>query len=316
MSGSRSAIAPPLESSGLDDRRWLLVSYAYGLLVALGVGYFLLRIPIQVTDSFGQFIVLDQSPGAVVQHGVLGGYMRPAFWASLKLVYELSRGDYFLWFRVTHALQVLLVILLLVRLLQPRTASAALVIPLALAALVGSHTFAWTVLEAFPISHCLSVLVCCVAAANLTFASHRWWVDLTAIALFVAAALTIESGLLVWVILVAGYLLGSRGVSRTGIGVTTGLLLAYFAVRFLILDVGAPDLIQRDAGFGFERYTGQELQERFGASPLGFYAYNVVSSVSGVLFAEPRHGVWRLTQRLVEGGRMCQPSSTSSRRRW
>jgi hypothetical protein len=62
-----------------------------------------------------------------------------------------------------------------------------------------------------------------------------------------------------------------------------------------------PGLVERDSGFGFTRYTPGELSARFGANPWGFYAYNVVSAVANVLFAEPRDGVYRLTRSLVRG---------------
>ena len=196
-------------------------------------------------------------------------------------------------------LEALLVILLFVRLLQPRTRTAALVLPLAIAALIGSHTFAWTVREAFPINTFLTILLCCAAAANLAFARNRWWVDVLAALLFVVAALTVESGLLVWVIFVGGYLVGLRGVSRTGIAALAVLLAGYVALRFGVLGVGVPGLLERDAGFGFRRYDAAEIQQMFGGTRYVFYVYNVLASILTVLAAEPRDGVWRLTAGVV-----------------
>jgi hypothetical protein len=40
----------------------------------------------------------------------------------------------------------------------------------------------------------------------------------------------------------------------------------------------------------------------FGGNPLPFYAYNVASAALGVLFGEPRDGVWRVTRSVLEGG--------------
>ena len=99
--------------------------------------------------------------------------------------------------------------------------------PVALAVLVGSHTFAWTVREAYPVNTFLTILLCCAAAVALSSAAPRWWTTPAAIALFAVSALTVETGLLVWVILVAGYLLGWRGVSRAGI---VGLCVALAGV--------------------------------------------------------------------------------------
>lgn len=284
-----------------DERRWLGLSHGYGLLVAAGLGYFLLRIPIQVTDCFTNMLALDRSFGDLMRETFSQrAYLRPGLWAELKMVYELADGGYFAWFRLTQAVQVLLVIVLFVQLLQPRTVAAAVAVPLSLAVLIGHHTFAWTVREAFPINTFLTILVCCAAAANIAFARHRWWSDAAAACLFIVAALTVESGLLVWVILVGAYLMGLRGVSRGGVAVLVGLLAIYFWMRFGLLDVGVPGLLARDAGFGFERYDAAELNEMFGGRPYGFYAYNVLSSILTVLFAEPRNGVWQLTNGLVQ----------------
>ena len=40
-------------------------------------------------------------------------------------------------------------------------------LPIGLAALIGSHTIAWTLREAFPINAYLTIVLCCAAAANL-----------------------------------------------------------------------------------------------------------------------------------------------------
>jgi len=281
---------------------WLSLSYGYGIGVALVLGYFLLRIPIQVGDAFSDLLVMRRSfTDMLAEAFQQAAYLRPARIAVIRLVAEASGGNYFNWFRLTHVAQVIVLIVLFIRLLRPATAAAAVVLPLALAVLIGSHTFAWTVREALPINHFLTIVICCVGAANLAFTGHRWWTDLLAAGLFVFAVLTIESGVLVWVILAGGYAVGGRGVSRRGVAIVTALLVSYVALRFGVLGTGLPDLTYREAGFGFRRYDSSELQAMFGASPVPFYAYNVVASVLGLLIAEPRDGVWYLTRSIVSG---------------
>ena len=281
--------------------RWRTASYAYAIVVAAGLGYFLLRVPIQVTDCFANMLALDQPFGALIRHTLEDrAYFRPGLWASLKTVYDLAGGEYFYWFRLTHALQVLLAIVLFVKLSLPQSFAEAAALPLGIAVLIGSHTFAWTVREAFPINTFLTVVVSCAAAANLVAARHRWWIDAFAAVLFAFAMLTVESGVLVWVIVAGGYAVGFRGVSGRGVLVVTAMLVGYFALRAW-LGVGVPDLTAREAGFGFARRSGEELAAMFGANPLPFYLYNVAASVSGVLFAEPRDGVWRLLRATVQG---------------
>jgi hypothetical protein len=218
----------------------------------------------------------------------------------VHVIFTLSNGHYFEWFRGWHVFQVLLLVLLFVRLLRPVTAADAAVIPLALAILIGIHTFAGTIREAFPINTFMTVLLCCVGAAHLALGSHRWWRDLLAAALFVFAALTVESGLLVWVVFVAAFLAGGRGVSRAGMVALTLLFAGYFYLRFEVLESGGPGLIERVSGFGFRVYEPKELLEMFGRNPYPFYAYNVLTSMASVLWSEPRAGIFAIVRSFME----------------
>lgn len=284
------------------DRLIGWVSYGYGLLMALALGHFLLGLPIQLSDSFGQMLKLSASWGDLLYgEFTQRGFMRPLMWGELKLVYDLSGGNYFAWFRGIHAAQVVLLVLLYVRLVRPATLRDVMVLPLGLAVLFGLHTFQGTVREAFPLNHFMTVLLYCFAAANLVFARYRWWTDVLAVLLFAVSALTIESGLLVWVIFAGGAIVGGRGVSRVGLAALAVLLAAYFVLRFPVFGVGSPDLMERSSGFGFRILEPSELVERFGDNPLGFYLYNVCASALSVLFSEPTGGVFRLTDQILRG---------------
>jgi hypothetical protein len=278
------------------------MSYVYALLVGLSLGHFLLGLPIQYSDSFGQMLKLSASWSDLLYgEFTQRGFMRPFDWSLMKLVYDLSGGNYFAWFRGAHVVQVVALLLLFVALVRPRTLQDVALLPLGFAVLIGVHTFQGTIREAFPINHFLQVLLFCLAAAVVVLRPHSRWNDVAAAILFVASALTLESGLLVWVILVGGVVVGGRGISRGGIGVLCGLLVVYFLLRFLILDVGSPGLMERSSGFGFSMLEPPELLDRFGANPLPFYAYNVLSSILSVLLSEPQGGVFRFTQRMMEG---------------
>jgi hypothetical protein len=279
-----------------------VTAYGYGLLVSATIGYFLLRIPIQVTDSFTSMLALRGSFLELIRNQFYQvGYLRPGLWAEMKIVYDLSGGDYFHWFRMTQVVQVAVLLTLFVYMLRPRSFRDAAVVPIALAVLIGSHTFAWTVREAYPVNTFLTMLLCCAAAVALSSSSPRWWNTPAAIALFAVSALTVESGLLVWVILMAGFLLGWRGIPRTGVVGLCVSLAGYFVLRFLVFGNGLPGLSERDSGFGFERRTPDELQEMFGSNRMPFYAYNVVASLLSVLIGEPRDGVFELTKRIAAG---------------
>jgi hypothetical protein len=169
------------------------------------------------------------------------------------------------------------------------------------AVLFGSRTFAGTVYEGFPINTYLTIVICCLLAARLALGKGRWWRDVAAVVLFVFAALTVETGLLVWVVLMAAWMTGARGVSGKGVLVTTALLVTYFALRFGPLHVGAPGLDERSSGFGFHVIERDQLASLFADRRWVFYTYNVISQLAAVLFAEPKSGVWVVTRDLIDG---------------
>jgi len=300
--GALTARPAPTDAGERPSRLASATACGYALVVAAGIAHFLLAIPIQLTDSFGNMLKLETGwRDLLVREFTQRSYMRPFLWAELKLVYDASAGHYAAWFRGTHALQVLALVCLFLALLRPRTWRDALLVPLGLGVLIGLHTFRGTVDEAFPINTFLTIVLCCLAAANLAFLRHRWWVDVLASVVFAVAALTVETGLLVWVVFAAAALLGARGVSRAGLGVLTAMLAGYFVLRFAVLEVGAPGLMERASGYGFGILEPRELVERFGDAPWRFYAYNIASSVLTVLFSEPRGGVFRLTYGAIAG---------------
>jgi hypothetical protein len=267
------------------------------------MGTCLLAIPVQLSDSFTEFIsVHGRSLWQVIAAEFYNGtYFRPLRRALIKGIYDLSAGHYYAAFRGFQALQLFVLLLLVVRMLRVRSTRALLSLPLGLALVVGIHTFAGAVLEGLPVNHFLTILICCAAAVNVAQAKRTLWTDAAAVVLLVFAMLTIESGLLLWVIFVAAHAVGYRGVSRRGLVVLTICVASYFLGRFVLIGGAAPGLNERSAGYGFSVLSPDELVRRFGTNPIPFYAYNVLSAVSCVLFAEPRGGVWVFMRELLRG---------------
>jgi hypothetical protein len=283
--------------------RWTWLSYAYAGLVVAGISYLLYDIPIQVSDSYGNLVAaMSRTLGQLIDEQFhVVGFLRPFLWGQIRVVYDLSGGNYYAWFRGWHVGQLALLTILFIRLVKPRTAAAAAAVTIGLAALIGIHTFAGTILEAFPINAYLTILICCYLAADLALGPPRWWRDVAAAVLLVFGALSVESGLLIAVVLVAAYLAGARGVSRWGIAAVVLLVAGYLALRFAVLNVGTPGLEERSSGFGFSILERSDLQSRFGAAPGLFYLYNVGTSFLSVLFSEPRAGVWTATRNFLYG---------------
>jgi hypothetical protein len=271
-----------------------VIAWTMTAVVALAICYGVTRIPVQATDSLVPILQAQQTASvAAAFFGSLGAaYLRPMRIAQIQALFEVSNGHYFLAYKTFHVALIVACFVLFVLAAGVQTTTDLVVLPFALTVLIGLHTFRGLVWEAYPINHFLEVAVFCLLALVLTKSRGGWWADWGAALAFVTAALTLESGLLVWVVVVAARSVGFHGVSRRGVLIVTMLLVAYFVVRFPFLGVGAPTLAERSSGFGFGRLEPDELVRRFGAWPYGFYAYNVLSSFVSVLASEPRGGTW------------------------
>lgn len=295
-------MAPPGRSR--PPNHFVLGSYACAAVFAMAFGLDLFRMPIQVSDSLAE-IVAAQSTSSVgeafVQNLRQEAYLRPLRIAQIKAIFDASGGRYHLAYRGFHVALFTLTLTLFVRALQVKTATDLSAAMFAMTVFLGLHTFAGAVGSAYPINHFLEMIFFSLLAVNILQGPPSWLRDVSALVAFGAAALTLESGLLVWVVLVVGHLAGLRGVSRRGVVAATVLLAAYVFIRFIYFGTGTPALTERSSGFGFEILEPDELQARFGANPLSFYGYNVISSILSVIAAEPRAGVWVFTRYWIGG---------------
>lgn len=288
-----------------DTRVWSRAAYAYALVLALGLGYFLVRMPYQISDDLEHLLIFQfQTLKDVLVTRFTGPEsMRPVMWLTQKLFYDVAPdGHYFATYKAVHVALLVAVLVLFVRLLRIRTATDFIALPLALTALVGIHTFNVTIREGYPVNHFMIVLACCLTVANLASSgASRGWHDLVAVLVFAYAVFMFESGVLVWVCIVTAYAAGWRGVSMRGVLGATAVLLVYLIVRFTILDVGTRTLGVTDSGYGFSVRNPSELVAMFGGAPWKFYIYNIVSAALTVLFSEPRSGVFQFTHFVVLG---------------
>lgn len=271
-------------------------AYALACLFALALAIDLLWMPIQVGDSLGEILDAQQTASAweaFVEKFGTESYLRPFRIAQIKVLFDAAQGShYWLVFRGFHAALIAAAILLFVRALRVSSIVDFSAAAFALVTLVGLQTFRGTVGEAFPINHFLEMVVFCLVALNLARSRGGILVDIAALIVFAMAALTLESGLLVWVVAAAAWACGWRGISARGLAVMTVLLGGYLYLRFAYLDTGVPTITERSSGYLLEILEPSEIQERFGAQPFWYYAYNVMASIGAVLFSEPQSGVF------------------------
>jgi hypothetical protein len=269
--------------------------FVLAAILASAMAFDLWRMPVQVSDALGEILAAQASPSVAQSFRNAAGatsYLRPLRIAQIKALFDLSRGNYRLAYRGFHVLLLVSLVLLFARALRVESSLDAAAAAFALTVLIGLHTFLGFVREAFPINHFLEIAVLTLVALNLTLSRGGIWADALAAMTFACAALTLESGVLVWVVIAAAWVCGCRGVSTRGVVVMTAMLGGYFLLRFWYLHTGVPGLTERATGFLLERLEPSEIQQRFGDAPLIFYAYNVGASLLSVLFAEPREGVF------------------------
>jgi hypothetical protein len=275
----------------------VIAAWLLGILTAVALAGSVYRVPIQVSDSLEviQRVVPMPSATAAFVEGLHNSatMLRPLKEVRTKLLVEVgnaSGGRYHLVFRGYHALAGALLIGLFVWVCRARTWTDLAALSVGLVVLTGMHTFVGLFREAFPVNHFLIVAICALATVAVAQTRGGWLPDLVAAGLFALAALSFESGLLVWPVAVAAYASGLRGISRRGLVAMTVVLLVYAGARGYLLTEPTLGVGQRGTGFGAGALTPEEQVARFGANPLPFYAYNVAAASSSVLFSQPTIG--------------------------
>lgn len=291
------AVAAP-EITG-SPTGWTCASYAVALALTSGVVSAMWGVPLPLSDNLVLILNAQRLSMWEILHGALldQELLRPLLPALYKVLFELSRGHYYLAFQGFHVAMLTVTVLLCVAVLHVRTAAQFAGAAVMVVVLLGIHTFT-NVARELPIVP----VTCCALALVLAFADEpTLWRDVLAVGNLLVAMFYVEIGLLVWVVHAAAFVCGRRGLSRAGMIGLTCVFGGYFVLRFFVLPAGAPSLFPRYTGLGFTIMSEDELLQRFGHRPLMLYAYNVIASIGSVLFSEPRTGVFEFTKRLIAG---------------
>lgn len=282
-------------------RTW---AYLLTLATAGALAYDLLRMPVQVFDALEEILAAQRATSLVDTFwsaAYNAAYLRPLRIVQIQVIFDAAQGHYWLAYRGLHAATMVCALLLFTRALRVRTLADLCAAAFALTVVTGLHTFRGTAQEAFPINHFLEIAVFALVMLNFSQARPRLLVDLAALVTFVVAALTLESGLLVWVVAVTAWLLGLRGISTRGVAAMTVLLAGYFVLRFGVLSVGTPGLAERSSGYLFAMRDPPELEQLFGDRMAVFYVYNIISSALSVLVSEPQNGIFVTVKSWMDG---------------
>lgn len=273
---------------------------ALALPLAIALGAVLWRTPIPITDSIGLFE--DASRRSI--SGLLtpgAAYFRPLFLGTLAgLWHGTDSIDHFIvGVRLLHLIPLTLLLGGFIAYVRPASATHAAAATVAIAVLLGSPALLGN-LE-LPHSHTVVGMPAAFAAwALLERRAHPLRAALV-VALTIIAVGFKEQGLVLVPLIVVAWWGRAPGATARLAGASAALAAAYVAFRMYHYDSGQVLQFEQDVGLGFQVLSNAEAAERFGAFPLWIYAYNAVSTVSNVLFAEPTEGVFRITHAAITG---------------
>ena len=286
-----------------------MAAWALGLVVAIGLAGSVYRIPIQVSDALETIeraLAVPSLPASFASGlGNSASMLRPLREVRTKLLVEVGDalgGRYHIAFRGYHALAGVVLVLLFVGMAAPRTWTDVTALAFALAVLTGMHTFSGMFREAYPVNHFLTITTYTLATFGLARSRGGWLADAAAVACLVIALMTLESGVLVFVVAVAAAASGARGISRRGLAAMAVVLAGYAYLRVGYLGLHTAGLGEHATGLWAGVLSPSEQVARFGANPWPLYAYNVVMSAISVLLSQPSAGRWTVAEAWQHGG--------------
>lgn len=191
----------------------------------------------------------------------------------------------------------LLLVVLFVIHLRPRTALEAAAAGLAVAVLTGSPGFRDNLEIGIP-DTIVGMFIALLVWIVLNRERRIWHAPLIVACTLIAIGFK-EQGLVLVPLGIAAWWTRAPSAGR-GVAVTLAIIgVAYVALRLSARAVWLP--FEQDVGLGFTELELGEAAARFGAFPYWLYAYSGASTIANILFAEPARGVFRIVHAAIEG---------------
>ena len=275
-------------------------AFCLAVALALGVADSVYRIPIQVSDSLEAIVEARQASSATAllidSSGWSATTLRPLRYVQARWLLDAADAtglSYHAVFRGLHALLAVALLLVFTLILPLRRWTDVGAFAIALTVFVGLHTFAAMLREAFPVNHYLETTLACLVVIALAQAQPRWWRDVLMLGLMALCLLVVESGVLVWFVIVTAVALRLPG-ARWPLAVAATVLLGCYLGARHYFELVTPGIGAHGSGYGAEFYDGDQLIAMFGARPLPFVVYNVIGGALSVLLSEPRFGMYQV----------------------
>jgi hypothetical protein len=259
------------------------------------------RAPVPVTETVALLEDVTERP-VVREFNPATAYYRPLFHTALATIWRsgATLETKLAAIKLLTIVPVLLLVLALIAFLRPSTGLEAVAAALALAVLLGSGGFRDN-LE-IGLNYTIVGMALALLVWILLNRERRAWSTPAVAALTLLAIGFKEQGLVLVPVVLVAWWTRAPGTSRSMAAVIGSIGILYVALRLSTRSVWAT--FEQDVGFGFTELDRFAAAARFGDFPYWIYAYNGMSTVSNVLFAEPTRGVFRIvhafTQREIE----------------
>ncbi len=254
--------------------------------------------PVPVSEAVAIFEdVANQPPTRFLTPDT--SYYRPLFHITMSTIWN-GAGTLDLKLALIKLLQIvpfLVLVVMLVAHLRPRSALDAVAAAVAVAVLVGNPGLRDN-LE-IPLSYTIAGMPLALAAWIVVNREPAWWHLPGLILLALAATGFKEQGLVLMPLVIVAWWTRAPGASRAA-AVSLGLL----AVGYVVLRLawrGSWPMFEQAIGLGFGEIEPTEAVARFGSFPYLIYAYSSVSTIANVLFAEPTRGTFSIIRAIVGG---------------
>jgi len=256
------------------------------------------RAPFPVSEAVALFEDIARNPASRFLIPETA-YYRPLFHVTLSALWHHagSLDATLAGVKLLHIIPLVLLVVLFVYHLRPRTLLDAAAASVAVAVLIGSRGFRDN-LE-IPLSYTMIGMPIALLVWMLLNQPPRRWHAPAIVALTMIAIGFKEQGLVIIPLVMAAWWTRAPGAGRNLTAALAALALAYVAFRLTGRTSWPP--FEQAVGLGFTELEPREAAARFGAFPFWMYAYTAASTIANVLFSEPTRGVFQIVHHLSEG---------------
>ena len=280
--------------------RLTILAWLLAACVAMPIARGLYDVPVQVSDSLEPIVIAATYPSMSALIADAPRFspttFRPLRYVQARVMVALTEAtglSFRAVFRGTHVILFVALVGLFVMAARVRTGVDLAAFAITLPVFFGIHTFAAMLQEAYPVNRFAEVGVGSLAVVVLALRPPRWYTAPLVCLLLANAVSVVESGVLIWIAVVASALAGLRGIDRPTLVSSTLLTVAYLGLRHW-LGISSPGVGGNGSGYWDAFYSADELAARFGSHPLPFMLYNVVGGTLSLLASEPRTGLYSL----------------------